>query len=206
MRRRIWPILVAGGIGCACLLALGLWQIERLHWKEGLIAAREAKLAAPAIPLDAAMKDAEGDASIEFLKVAATGQFRNDRELYYLTTSGGSPGFEVVTPLVTSDGATVLVDRGFVPEEKRDAGRRPDSQPSGDVTVTGYAARHERGGDLHARQQCGREYLVLVGYTGDARHGGRAARRSRGAVHSARAAARQCIIADARSARCEPPQ
>jgi surfeit locus 1 family protein len=127
------------------MMALGLWQIERLHWKEGLIAARELRLAAPAIPLSEAMKEAEQGSSIDFLKVAATGRFHHDRELFYLTTAGGDPGFEVVTPLVTPEGLTVLVDRGFVREDQRAAERRPGSQPAGLVTITGYALRHERG-------------------------------------------------------------
>ncbi|CAN5215115.1 SURF1 family protein [soil metagenome] len=144
-RRRIWPVLLAGGVGCACLVILGLWQIERLHWKEGLIAAREARLSAPPVTLDAAMRQADSGAPIEFLKIAASGSFRHERELFYLTTAGGSPGFEVVTPLIAEDGTAVLVDRGFVPEDKRDPLRRPESQPAGPVTVQGFAAAHAYG-------------------------------------------------------------
>ena len=143
MSGRLWPILVAAVLGCVCLVALGLWQIDRLHWKEALIAERDARLAAAPVVLGAALSAADAGQSIEFLKVTATGRFQHDREFFYLTTHGGSPGFRVVTPLSTADGITVLVDRGFIPETLREPSRRPGSQPAGDVSVDGYAARHQ---------------------------------------------------------------
>lgn len=145
MTRRVWPVLVAAALGCIGLVALGAWQIQRLHWKEALIAERDARLMAPAVTLGAAIGDAGAGLSVEYLKIAATGRFRHDRELFYLSTHGGSPGFEVVTPLVTPDGITVLVDRGFVPETLREPARRPESQPGGEVSIEGYASRHQGG-------------------------------------------------------------
>ena len=143
MPGRVWPILVAAILGCLCLLALGVWQLERLPWKEALIAERDARLAAAPVGLDMALADAEAGNSVEYLKITATGRFNHDRELFYLTTHGGTPGFRVITPLTTADGMTVLVDRGFVPETLREPSRRPDSQPGGEVSVEGYAARHQ---------------------------------------------------------------
>ena len=52
-RRWLVPTLMTG-FGVVLLLGLGTWQVQRLHWKEGLIAAREARLAAPPVDLPAA--------------------------------------------------------------------------------------------------------------------------------------------------------
>ena len=83
----------------------------------------------------------------------AQGTFQHDAELFVLTTEGGVPGFQVVTPLASKEGVIVLVDRGFIPEPLKDAKRRPDSQPSGDIEVTGILRRHVQGAwRLHARQ------------------------------------------------------
>ena len=53
-RPQLWPTLFAVPIVLLCL-GLGIWQIQRLHWKEGLIAAAAvAAVAAPpiAVPQD----------------------------------------------------------------------------------------------------------------------------------------------------------
>ena len=51
-KRAIAPIVI-GVIGTAILLMLGAWQVQRLSWKEGLIAGIEARMAADPVPLPA---------------------------------------------------------------------------------------------------------------------------------------------------------
>ena len=46
---RLWPILLATFFGTAILLWLGIWQVQRLQWKEGLIAQLAANAAAPSL-------------------------------------------------------------------------------------------------------------------------------------------------------------
>jgi surfeit locus 1 family protein len=133
-RSLLWPSLWTG-FGLALLLGLGTWQLARLQWKEALIAAREAGLhAAPAAPprtLDAAR-------ALELHPVRVEGQFHNDRELYLnLESARGDPGFHVITPLALADGATLLVDRGFVPTDRKAPDTRREGEPSGTVSVTG---------------------------------------------------------------------
>ena len=41
---RIWPIVIATLLGVGILLSLGVWQVQRLHWKQGLLAELAAKL------------------------------------------------------------------------------------------------------------------------------------------------------------------
>lgn len=142
MTGRIWQVVIATVLGVALLLGLGAWQLQRLAWKEALIAERDLRLKAAPVSLDVALKEFDADRSVEFLKVKAQGAFQHDAELFVLTTEGGVPGFEVVTPLVSREGVVVLVDRGFIPEPLKDAKRRPDSQPAGDVEVTGLLRRH----------------------------------------------------------------
>ena len=47
-RPRIWPMLLATLIGTAILVTLGIWQVQRLHWKEALLAQLAANAAAAA--------------------------------------------------------------------------------------------------------------------------------------------------------------
>ena len=129
-----WPTVFAAA-GVVVLLGLGTWQVERLFWKEGLIAARRAAVAAPPVDLPESLAAAK---DLEFHRLRATGRFLNDRELYLGATSDdGHPGYLVVTPLVTSSGATLLVERGFIPEAKRAPATRTAGEISGEVTVNG---------------------------------------------------------------------
>jgi surfeit locus 1 family protein len=130
----LWPSLWAG-VGLVLLLGLGTWQLARLQWKEGLIAAREAGLHAPPSELPRTIAAAS---ALELHPVRAEGQFRNDRELYLnLESARGDPGFHIITPLVLADGSTLLVDRGFVPTDHRSPDTRQAGEPTGTVSVTG---------------------------------------------------------------------
>jgi surfeit locus 1 family protein len=133
-RSLFWPISVSVG-AFLVLVGLGTWQVQRLFWKEGLIAERQAAVTAPPIAAPRSLAEAR---ALEFHRMAATGRFLNDRELDLGATSdAGLPGFQVITPLVLEDGAVLLVDRGFVPEAKRAPASRPEGELSGEVTVTG---------------------------------------------------------------------
>ena len=142
MTGRVWQIIIAAFLGVVLLLGLGLWQLQRLSWKEGLIAERDVRLAAAPVALDRALEEFDSGRPIEFMKVEVTGTFQNDAELFLLTTAGGVPGFEVVTPLLSRDHIVILTDRGFVPESLKDPAKRPGSQPADEVTVTGVLRRH----------------------------------------------------------------
>ena len=135
MRRSLfWPSLWAAA-GLSLLLGLGTWQVQRLHWKEGLIAEREAGLRATPVALPTTLDAAR---ALELRPVRAEGQFRNDRELdLNLESKAGAAGFHIVTPLMLADGSALLVDRGFVPTEQKAPETRAAGELSGTVTVTG---------------------------------------------------------------------
>lgn len=120
----------------AILIGLGVWQLERLAWKEDLIAKAESRLAAPAIPLEAAAALSPDDR--EFARVTATGTFDHAAERHVFSPSGEGPVYRVVTPLRIGDDTFLLVDRGYVPDRLRDAARRAEGNPLGPVTVTGW--------------------------------------------------------------------
>ena len=139
LRRRGWRGLlgptVAALVGFLLLLGLGTWQLQRRVWKEGLIAQREAAMAAPALPLPAAIAD---PAPLEYRRVWVEGTFRHDHELYVTSRFyRDKPGYQVVTPLVMADGRAVLVNRGFVPLSARDPATRQAGEVAGPVRVEG---------------------------------------------------------------------
>jgi surfeit locus 1 family protein len=138
----LWPTALTF-LGLAALIGLGTWQVERLHWKEALIAARQAQLAAPTEPLPA---DAQDWRSWDFRPVVAEGEFRHDLEqLFGVAAIGGRVGHHVLTPLVRPGGAAVLVDRGWVPADRAHPAARREGQLTGPVAIAGIA--RYRGGD-----------------------------------------------------------
>ncbi len=121
------------------LLALGTWQVQRLHWKEELVATIEARTHSAPVPLAEieALYRSTGD--VDYMPVTATGTFHHGGERHFLATWKGQSGFFVYTPLELADGRFVFVNRGFVPYDLKDAAKRPQGQVEGEVTITGLA-------------------------------------------------------------------
>jgi surfeit locus 1 family protein len=117
------------------LLGLGVWQVERLHWKEGLIAQRDAAVAAAPILPPRTLAEARAD---QFHHVTAEGIFQNDKELFLAASSeSGDSGYQVLTPLRMADGRTMFVNRGFIPLQLKDKAKRAAGEPDGAVRVAG---------------------------------------------------------------------
>ena len=128
-------LLLAAGTAFVLLLGLGAWQLERRSWKLGLIAEREAALAAAPAHLEAADTDPP---RFEFQRIEARGRFAHDHELYLASQFlNDRPGWHVITPLLLDDGSALLVDRGFVPDTAKDPAARPQGEIAGPVTVEG---------------------------------------------------------------------
>jgi len=139
--RRLLP--VATGIlvliALSILISLGTWQVERLHWKEGLLADIAARQAAAPVPLAEIEAMAASGGDIEYRKVTATGRYINNKERHFFATWQGQTGFYVYTPLELADGRTLLVNRGFVPYENKEPEMRMQGQLTDQQTVTGLA-------------------------------------------------------------------
>nr|WP_210273833.1 SURF1 family protein [Rhizobium sp. WYCCWR 11146] len=126
-------------IALAILISLGTWQVERLHWKEGLIADIAARQAASPVPLAdiEAMAAAGGD--IEYRKVTAAGRYINNKERHFFATWRGQTGYYIYTPLELADGRILFVNRGFVPFDNKEPETRMQGQLTDQQTVTGLA-------------------------------------------------------------------
>jgi surfeit locus 1 family protein len=138
-RPTFWPTLITVP-ALLVLLGLGTWQVERLHWKNGLIAERTARTTAAPIPLPAAVSELspEALADLDYRHAAATGQFLHDREMYLAArTMRGAVGYQVVTPLRQADDSVVLVNRGWVPGDRKDPAERAEGQVAGTARVEG---------------------------------------------------------------------
>src|SRR5215472_13299126 len=133
-RPRLVPTLFAVP-GVVILLGLGAWQLQRLQWKQTLIAQREAMVAAA--PIAPPQTRAEGEAN-QFRHVADDGVLLNDKELFLAASSdSGQSGYQIVVPLREPGGRIVFVNRGFVPLDRRDPATRRPGQPAGTVHVAG---------------------------------------------------------------------
>jgi surfeit locus 1 family protein len=156
-RRRFGPLrllaLVVALAVFAGFVALGTWQVERRSWKLALIERVENQLrAAPVEP--PATIDPRRD---EYRRLRLTGVLQNDRETLVQASTELGGGFWVLTPLRLTDGRSVLVNRGFVPPERRDPatrGGRPAAAGDGHdgvVTIVGLLRVSEPGGGFMRR-------------------------------------------------------
>ena len=125
MTRRMVGPLIVGILGTAILVALGVWQLQRLAWKESVLAEIEARIGgAPA-----ALPDQPDPDVHRFLPVEVTGTI--GAEALRVVTTAEGPAFRIVSPFETG-GRRVLLDRGVVP-----ADRAPPAPPEGMVRVVG---------------------------------------------------------------------
>ncbi len=142
-RGLIWPAVAALAV-VVFLVALGNWQMRRLAWKEGLIAAIAARAHSEPVPLAQAEERASRGEDIEYARVKVDGQLMNEHEIHlYAFDETYGPGYHVITPLRLADGSSVLVNRGFVPEDLREPAKRQAGQQGGTVTIVGLVRAPE---------------------------------------------------------------
>jgi surfeit locus 1 family protein len=133
-RPQLWPTLFTVPV-LVLLLALGSWQIQRLHWKEGLIAQRQVAISAAPTPAPRSLEEARG---MEFRHVTTDGIFLHDKEIFLGATSeSGMQGYQVLTPLLEPGGRIVFINRGFIPSELKDPAKRAVGQVAGAAQVRG---------------------------------------------------------------------
>lgn len=114
-KRAIAPIVI-GVVGTAILLMLGAWQVQRLAWKEGLIAEIEARMQADAIALPASL-DPETQ---NLLRVTVQGRLGIEELHAIHTVKFMGPGYRLIVPMDLGE-RRILVDLGFVLEPMKDA-------------------------------------------------------------------------------------
>lgn len=111
--RGVLFLLIFGLTGLAILVSLGLWQMQRLNWKQGVLADITTRIAALAVPLPAS-PDPTRDA---YLPVTATGTLGDDYLRVLVSRKNIGAGYRIISALDLPGGA-VLLDRGFVPADQ----------------------------------------------------------------------------------------
>lgn len=120
---------------------LGEWQFGRLDdRKEENAIVRANEVRDPVDVADVLVPGEEVVEADEWRLVTATGEYdRDDTVVVRYRTRNGYPGVEVVVPLVTADGTTLLVDRGWYGTDNPVIkGAELPAPPAGEVTVTGW--------------------------------------------------------------------
>lgn len=145
--RRRGGVIEATVLALACiaiLAGLGIWQLDRKVWKENLIAALAERLAKP--PADLPPRDGWPrlvQEANEFSRVTFPAEFLPGQEALVYTAGSPfrpdvkGPGYWVFAPAQLTGGSIVMVNRGFVPLDKKDPATRPEGDARGVVDVVG---------------------------------------------------------------------
>lgn len=138
--RFFFPALLTA-IMLAALLALGFWQVERLAWKQKLLARIAERQTAPPFTIaGAADMQALSKQGDEYRRAILRGRYGRE-QLFWFTQIENKPdglprrdaaGYHVLVPFVLGDGTALLLDRGFVPARLKDT---PDANPDGAQTL-----------------------------------------------------------------------
>ena len=162
--RPYWQRLIVPGlftiVSLAILISLGTWQLQRKAWKEGLIATLNAQMAASPAPLPPPTqwpKLTRDDS--EFRRVSLRADVTANAKPVYLYTGASAlradvkqPGYFVFAPARLPDGQIVVVNRGYVPIDRK------IEPAAGAVDITGYVrwpetpgwfiSEHDANGDI----------------------------------------------------------
>lgn len=117
-------------------LTAGTWQVERLAWKQGVIAAlaeAQSHLPRQGLPTDEAELNA-----LQFYPVTVKGRWLSAHEFHIAPRYVNDKfGYALVQPLLLADGRTLMVNRGWIPGSKKEPKDRPESAIKGNATITG---------------------------------------------------------------------
>lgn len=150
--RNIIGLAIITSVMVLVLVGLGAWQLQRLGFKTELLRNIDARLAAASVQLPDERQWSDTNLDIDYLKVTVSGSFQHEREAYLFgvidknNRGENIPGYFVLTPLQLENGATLIVNRGFVPQDKKDPATRSAGQTQGPVTVSGLLRVPERQG------------------------------------------------------------
>jgi surfeit locus 1 family protein len=133
--RPYWGMTIACALLFGFLCWLGSWQMQRLTWKLNLIATVNSHMSAAPLTLDAITAMTPDEA--QYRKVTLHGRFDHAHEAYVFATDKGTPDYHVLTPFITDDGRTLMVDRGEIPKDRLNPASRAAGNPPGETLVTG---------------------------------------------------------------------
>ncbi len=130
--------------GLVILIGLGVWQLDRKVWKENLITTLNTRLgrAPEDLPPRASWAQLREDKE-EFRRVVFPAEFLDGEEALVYTAGSPlrpdvkGPGYWVFAPARLAGGSIILVNRGFVPADRKDPGTRTEGAPHGIVDIVG---------------------------------------------------------------------
>lgn len=116
MLRKILFPLILGVAGCGVLVSLGLWQVERLAWKEGILADINSRLSAAPVPLSLDVTEAAD----EYTRVTLTGTPTGEELHVLVSGTEAGTGYRVISKVDTPLGP-ILVDQGLLALDAKQA-------------------------------------------------------------------------------------
>lgn len=122
MRLGLFPLFIGAG-GAAILVSLGVWQMQRLDWKLGVIADIDARIEAAPIPLPDVL-DPENDA---YLPVEVRGVVESEYLRVLVSQKEIGAGYRIISAM-DMGGRRVLLDRGFTPVDQSDVPEHDGSE------------------------------------------------------------------------------
>ena len=111
--------LLFGLVGAAILVSLGVWQLQRMQWKNAMLAKIDRVIAADPVPLP----DQPDKAAHQFLPVDVQGLITADEIHVLASTKDTGPGYRIISAFETDGGRRIMLDRGFVAIPAKDAPR-----------------------------------------------------------------------------------
>ncbi|WP_428641800.1 SURF1 family protein [Roseibium sp.] len=148
--RKLLIPMIAAGAALFVLLNLGFWQLDRLAWKERLIAQVEEGITKEPVAAPVPSQWKEISAADDYRRVRVRGRFLEGAAFYYValtkpTGDYGGPGVFAYAPFRTEEGWTVLLNRGFLPQDlPEDRRGRALVPPEGEIEVTGLLRLSEK--------------------------------------------------------------
>ncbi len=125
--RRILFLLIFGLAGLGVLLSLGIWQVQRLGWKQDVLAEIEDRISAVPVSLPQQVSEDED----KYLPVTISGEMEPGEIHVLVSVKQVGAGYRIIQPFNT-EGRTILVDRGFVPTTAKQTARQ-----TGPMEITG---------------------------------------------------------------------
>lgn len=114
MRRFIAPLII-GISGTVVLASLGFWQLQRLEWKEGVLAEMDALLTGT----PQSLAQAVSPEIVRFTAVRVSGTTTGD-EIHVLHATGQGAGYRLISAFETEDAGRILLDEGLIRSDAKE--------------------------------------------------------------------------------------
>ncbi|WP_063828550.1 SURF1 family protein [Actinopolymorpha alba] len=164
LRPRWIALMVAVVVLVTTFVLLARWQLQRLDERRALNAVITTNDGAPSRPVGTILApDRPARSQDQWRQLSARGTYDAEHQiLVRYRPLEGEPGYNVLTPLVTTDGNTILVNRGWIPSSGSVRAPASPAPPSGDVTITGRVRQSEHADPGRGRPERGQVRFIDV--------------------------------------------